>query len=138
MTMINVDNVTKPWDGPRMTMTTRTIVEDIPGSLNRRYLAEVDADDEVKIQREGVTVAEAARKVVAALRYKADDAERKFIESGVLPALPKVETVERKFIRDLLKRARRDALDVTGTWPLSIQEALNLLSVLADDHARIE
>lgn len=75
-------------------MKTRTIVEDVTGSRSRRYYAEVE-DTELNIRRESDSVAEAARRVVDAVRYKADDAERKFVEAGILPKKadePKVGT----------------------------------------------
>jgi hypothetical protein len=74
-------------------MKTRTTIEDISGNLNRRYYAEVEvpateapgAKLEVDLRRSGDSAAQAARRVVDALRYCADDAERKFVESGTLP-----------------------------------------------------
>lgn len=75
-----------------MTMKTRTITEDVDGTLNRRYFAEVEIGDELDVRREGKSAASAARVIVAALRYWADDAERKFIESGVLPTPPPKES----------------------------------------------
>jgi len=65
-------------------MKTRSIVEDVSGSLNRRYFAEVEVDNDINVRREGHSTAEAAQKVVASIRYQADAAERKFVESGVL------------------------------------------------------
>lgn len=118
-----------------MTMTTRTIVEDIPNSMNRRYFAEVDADDEVKIQREGDTVAEAARKAVSTLRYKADDAERKFVESGVLPRPDPVTELDRGTVLSLLDRASRDATD--AKVPESVREAVAAFVEVAAGRARI-
>jgi len=68
-----------------MAMKTRTITEDVDGSLNRRYFAEIEVGDLVKVRREGNTTALAARAVCWRSGTGADDAERKFIESGVLP-----------------------------------------------------
>jgi len=72
-----VDNVTKVWEPP--SMKTRSIVEDVSGSLNRRYFAEVEVDNDINVRREGHSTAEAAQKVVASIRYQADAAERKFV-----------------------------------------------------------
>lgn len=66
-------------------MKTRTIVEDVSGNLNRRYFAEIESGTEVNVRCEGNDSAIAARNVINRLRYLADDAERKFIETGVLP-----------------------------------------------------
>lgn len=99
-------------------MKTRTIVEDVSGNLNRRYFAEAE-DDEVKVRREANDVREAARRIVDAIRHKADDIERKFIETGVLqkPDAPKpveaapvsdppvvaVQPEKKKTLRDTVK-----------------------------------
>lgn len=68
-----------------MTMKTRTITEDVAGSLNRRYFAELEVGDELEVKREGDTPERAARNVMDTIRYWADDVERKFVETGVMP-----------------------------------------------------
>lgn len=125
-----------------MTMKTRTITEDVPGTQNRRYFAEVEADDEVYMRREGNTTAIAARSIVATLRCKADAAERRFVESGVLPATEPepATTLQCQTVRELLARAGAEVTALSrfehlGT--MHVQEALNLLGVIADGRARI-
>lgn len=66
-------------------MKTRTIVEDVSGTLNRRYFAEVKVGDEIKLRAEGKNAACAAASLIDRLRYLASDAERKFVETCVIP-----------------------------------------------------
>lgn len=70
-------------------MKIQIIVDDVSGPLSRLHLAEVEVGNEVKIRREGYAPAMAAHNVINALRHWADDAERMFLESGVLPPAEK-------------------------------------------------
>lgn len=128
-------------------MKTRTTIEDVSGNLNRRYYAEVEvpatvtsgATLEVDLRRSGDSCAEAARRVVNALRYLADDAERKFVESGVLPEVKKPLSHERQDVMALVSRAGKGDPDPDpyGRISDSVREALYLLVEIANGRARI-
>lgn len=125
-------------------MKTRTTIEDISGNLNRRYYAEVEraaiapgAKLEVDLRRSGDSCAEAARRVVNALRYCADDAERKFVESGTLPEVKKPLSHERQDVMALVSRAGKEVPDPYGRISDSVREALYLLVEIANGRARI-
>lgn len=65
-------------------MKVKTLVENVPGSLNRRYFCEIEQNNVTLIKREGNSMKEAAVAALYALRYMAGDAERVLREMGVL------------------------------------------------------
>lgn len=111
-------------------MKTRTIIEDVDGSLNRRYFAEVECGEDFQLRREGNTPELAARALVYALRQRADDAERKFIESGAMTHPADPSEVSRRRFREVAAQLRQD-LGAIFPFPKSMHDALALLEQLA-------
>ncbi len=119
-----------------MMMKTRTIVEDVSGTMSQAYFAEVEVIEELDMRRQGTTVADAARLAVSAIRQFADDAERKFVKSGALPPpakSPDLPTFTREAVHAMVKLAYQEPGGTRGR----IWEAVSLLDDIASGHARI-